>query len=92
MINKKLKNGYKVKWQSDVFTPHYSESNFSYSYSGPLAERFKTICNMIINHIELKGNISKVAKLTVDDGVIITERLPNGEIINAHLVYIGKTN
>lgn len=92
MINKKFNNHYKVKWTSDMSKPYEYESFFDYSYSGPLAERFKFVCYTIINDIKSKGNIVEVDKTNMLDGAWIVERLPNGLIINRHLVWIEKTD
>ena len=91
-MTNKLNDSYVVKWNSDVFGDFKTQSIFDYNLRGPLTHRFKTICNMIIDHIAVKGNISEVEEMAVDDGVIITERLPNSVIIKLHWVWIEKTN
>lgn len=91
-MTNKLDGSYVVKWHSDVFGDFKTQSIFDYSLKGPLEHRFKTICNMIIDHIALKGNISEVEEMSVDNGVLITERLPNSVIIKLHWVYVEKIN
>ena len=83
-MTNRFKKTHKVKWHSGTL----NESVFAYAMRGPLTARFIDVCNSIINLIADRGHIAKVAKLTVDNGVIITESLLNGEIIDAHLVWI----
>lgn len=87
-MKNKFNNRYVVRWHSDVFGEFKSKSLFDYSLRGPLEHRFISICNAIIDHIAMKGNVCKVEKDTIDDGVVITEQLPNGVIVHVHGVWI----
>lgn len=91
MTNNWLKNDYKVRWDSDVFGVYKNESIFHYNGKEPLKYTFKRICNMIIEHILIKGNLATVEdESAVDNGITIAERLPGGVIIKLHWVWIDK--
>lgn len=86
----KLNGNYRVKWHSNDFGDGRHESFFTYSQKDCLMHRFTATCEMIINHIALKGNTAEVEQMAADNGVIITERLPNSVIVKLHWVWIEK--
>lgn len=87
----KLNGNYIVKWHSDVFGDARHESLFTYSRTDCLMHRFTTTCEMIVDHIALKGHVATVEVMDVDNGVVIMERWPNDlTIIKMHWVWIEK--